>query len=101
MPNINDDPKLLLVTLVGLLSAVTFMCLYLQEKRRAPDQRTPLRGFGTFLLYVYPIAFVIAAYLGITVMFDSGDPKNLVPVFSNGLVVATLLLWGRAKKTRQ
>lgn len=100
MPNISDDFRLLL-SLAILLCAVTFMCLYLQEERRAPEQRTPLRGFGTFLLYVYPIAFVIAAYLGIAVMFDSGDPKNLVPVFSNGLVVATLLLWGWAKKARQ
>ena len=76
------------------------MCLYLREERQAPEQRTPLRGFGTFLLYVYPIAFVIAVYFGIAVMFDSGDPQNLLPVFSNGLVVATLLLWGRAKKVR-
>ena len=99
MPNISDDPRLLL-SLASLLSAVTFMCLYLREERRAPEQRTPLRGFGTFLLYVYPIAFVIAAFLGITVMFDSGNPKNLLPVFSNGLAVAAVLLWGRAKKVR-
>ena len=99
MPNISDDPRLLL-SLASLLCAVTFMCLYLQEERRAPEQRTTLRGLGTFLLYIYPIAFVIAAYLGIAVMFDSGDPQNLVPVFSNGLVVAALLLWGWAKKVR-
>ncbi len=77
------------------------MCLYLREERQAPEQRTPLRGFGTFLLYVYPIAFAIAAYLGIAVMFDSGDPQNLPPVFSNGLAVAAVLLWGRAKNARQ
>lgn len=100
MPNISDDFRLLL-SLASLLCAVTFMCLYLREERRAPEQRTTLRGLGTFLLYVYPIAFVIAAYLGIAVMFDSGDPQNLLPVFSNGLVVAALLLWGWAKKARQ
>jgi hypothetical protein len=72
--------------------SVTFMCLYLREERRAPDQRTPLGGFGTFLLYVYPIAFVISAYSGIAVIFDTGNSQNLLPMFSNGLVVATLLL---------
>ena len=100
MSNISDDRSLLL-SLAGLLSAVTFMCLYLQEKKRAPEQRTPPGGFVTFLLYIFPIAFVIATCMGIAVTLDTGAPRNLLPVFSNGLVVATLMLWGRAKKARQ
>ena len=76
------------------------MCLYLQEKRRAPEQRTLLGGFGTFLLYVYPKAFVIVVCLGIAVTLDTGNPLYLIPTFTNGLAVAAVLLWGRAKKVR-
>ena len=32
MLNLSDDTRLLLITLMGLFSAITFMCLYLQEK---------------------------------------------------------------------
>ncbi|MDE0300698.1 MAG: hypothetical protein OXN17_18835 [Candidatus Poribacteria bacterium] len=100
MPNISDDPQLLRVSLIGLLSAVVFMCLYLQEKRTAPEQRTPPGGFVTFLLYIFPIAFVIGACMGVAVTLDTGDPRNLLPVFTSGLTVAAVLLWGRAKKVR-
>ena len=100
MPNVNDDPRLLPVALAGLLSAVTFTCLYLQERRRAPEQRTPLGGFGTFLLYAFPVVFVIVVCLGIAVTLDTGNPRYLIPTFTNGLAVATLLLWGRAKNVR-
>lgn len=100
MPNLNDDPGLLLVALAGLLSAVTFICLYLQEKSRAPEQRTPLGGFVTFLLYIFPIAFALVMCAGIAVTLDSGNPQYLIPTFTNGLAAAAVLLWGRAKKTR-
>ena len=99
MSNISDDRSLLL-SLAGLLSAVTFMCLYLQEKKRAPEQRTPPGGFVTFLLYIFPIAFVIATCMGIAVTLDTGNPQYLTPVFTNGLAVTTALLWGRAKRVR-
>lgn len=52
MSNLGDDRSLLLSALAGLLCAVAFMCLYLQEKRRAPEQKTLLSGFVTFFLYV-------------------------------------------------
>lgn len=100
MLNLSDDTSLLLITLMGLLSAITFMCLYLQEKRRAPEQRTPLGGFVTFFLYVYPIAFVFGACMGIAVTLDTGNPQNSIPVFTNGLAVTAVLLWGRAKRVR-
>ena len=47
-----------------------------------------------------PDSVWIAVYFGIAVMFDAGNSQNLLPVFTNVLVVATLLLWGRAKKVR-
>lgn len=100
MLNLSDDTSLLLITLMGLLSAITFMCLYLQEKRRAPEQRTPLGGFVTFLLYLFPIAIVILVCMGIAVMLNTGNLQNLIPVFTNGLAAAAVLLWGRAKKVR-
>ncbi len=101
MPNLNDDTGLLLVALVGLLSAVTFMCLFLQEKRRAPEQGTPLGGFVTFLLYIFPIAFVLVMCVGFAVTLDSANPQYLIPTFTNGLAAAAVLLWGRAKNARQ
>ena len=101
MLNLSDDTSLLLITLMGLLSAVTFMCLYLQEKRRAPEQRTPLGGFVTFLLYLFPIAFVIVVCMGFAVTLDTGNPKILIPTFTNGMAAAAVLLWGRAKKVRR
>ena len=100
MPIISDDGSLLRVVLAGLLSAVTFTCLYLQEKRRATDQRTPLGGFGTFLLYVFLIAYAIGVCMGIAVTLDTGNPLILIPVFTNGLSVGAILLWGRAKPVR-
>ena len=101
MPIISDDGSLLRVVLAGLLSAVTFMCLYLQEKRRASVQRARLRGWGAFLLYVFPIAYAILVCLGIAVTLDTGNPLILIPVFTNGLSVGAILLWGRAKNVRQ
>ena len=101
MLNLSDDARLLLISLIGLSSAVTFMCLYLQEKRRASEQRARLRGWGAFLLYVFPIAYAILVCLGIAVTLDTGNPLILIPVFTNGLSVGAILLWGRAKNVRQ
>ena len=101
MPIISDDGSLLRVALAGLLSGVTFMWFDLQEKRRTPEQRTRLRGWGAFLLYVFPIAYAILVCLGIAVTLDTGNPLILIPVFTNGLSVGAILLWGRAKNVRQ
>ena len=100
MLNLSDDTSLLLITLMGLLSAITFMCLYMQEKRRAPEQRTPLGGFVTFLLYLFPIAIVILVCMGIAVMLDTGNPQILLPTLTNGMAAATVWLWGRTKRVR-
>ena len=101
MPTVSDDPRLLLVALAGLLCAVTFMCLLLQEQRRAPEQSTPLGGFVIFLLYIFPIAVVLVTCAGVAVTLDSGNPQYLIPAFTNGLAAAAVLLWGRAKNARQ
>ena len=101
MPNISDDTRLLLFALAGLLSAATFTCLYLQEKRRAPEQKTPLRGWVAYLLYVFLIAYAIMVCLGSAVAFDTGNSQFLIPVFTYGLAVAAALLWRRAKNVRQ
>ena len=101
MPNFNDDTGLLLVALAGLLSAITFMCLFMQEKRRAPEQRTAPGGFVTFLLYIFPIAFVLVMCAGIAATLDSGNPQYLIPAFTIGLAAAAVLMWGRAKNARQ
>ena len=101
MPIISDDTRLLLIPLIGLSSAVTFMCLYLQEKRRAPDQRTRLRGWGAFLLSVFLMTYAFVGCLGSAVAFDTGNPQFLSPVFTYGLAVAAALLWWRAMNVRQ
>ena len=79
MFNLSDDGSLLRVVLAGLLSAVTFMYLYLQEKRRAPDQRTRLRGWGAFLLSVFLMTYAFVGCLGSAVAFDTGNPQFFDP----------------------
>ena len=100
MSNLGGDSRLLLVALAGLLNAVSFMCLYLQEKRKPPEQKTPLRGLGTFLLYVFLIAYLILVCLGSAMALDTNNPQILIPVFTYGLAVVAALLWRRAKKVR-
>ncbi len=101
MSNLSDDSRLLLISLMGLSSAVSFMCLYLQEKRRASVQRARLRGWGAFLLSVFLMTYAFVVCLGSAVAFDTGNPQFLSPVFTYGLAVAAALLWRRAKNVRQ
>ena len=101
MPKIGDDSALLLFALTGLLCSVVFLCFYLQEKRKALEPKTPLCGLGTFLLYVFLIAFVVLVCLGSAVAFDTGNPQILIPLFAYGLAVIAALLWRREKKVRR
>ena len=95
----DDDNKLvILFGLSGFLCAVMFASLYLQEKRRAREQKTPMSGLGVFLLYVFLILYVIWACLGSAVALDENNPLILLPVFSYGLAAGASLMWWRAKK---
>ena len=96
---IDDDNKLvILFGLSGFLCAAMFASSYLQEKRRAGEQKTPMNGLGVFLLYVFLILYVILACLGSAVALEENNPLNLLPVFSYGLAAGASLMWWRAKK---
>ena len=93
----NDTTLVIVFALMGFVCAVMFICLYLQEKRKAAEHKAPMGALGTFLLCVFLILYGILACLGSAVVIDAKEPLTMLPVLTYGLAVVAALMWRRAK----
>ena len=93
----NDTTLVIILSLMGFVCAVMFICLYLQEKRKAVEHKTPMGVLGTSLLCVFLILYGILVCLGSAVAIDAKEPLTMLPVFTYGLAVVAASMWRRAK----